>query len=297
MFVIKVVLIFKERIETKMIHQKILLSEYFDCLKKSNSKAVLRTYIPDNSEEKSIDRKRPAVLIFPGGGYAFTSPREAEPVAIKFVNAGFNAFILDYSVAPTRYPAQLLEASAALSLIRQKSDEWNTVSDKIAVCGFSAGGHLAASIGTMWQEKFIAETLGTEYGENRPNAMILCYPVITGLKKAHRGSFDNLLGENADENMVKYLSLENRVTSLCPPAFLWHTFDDNAVPVKNSLLMANALEENNIMFEMHIYDSGVHGLSLCSEETASSPEHINPHAASWIKLCTEWLYKLFDFKA
>ncbi len=278
-----------------MIHQTIMLSDYFDALKDSG--AVLRTYIPDNSQEPSIDRKRPAILIFPGGGYEFTSPREAEPVAIKFVNAGFNAFVLDYSVAPARYPTQLLEASAALALIRQKADEFNTIPDKIAVCGFSAGGHLAASIGTMWQEAFIANTLKINYGENQPNAMILCYPVITGLKKTHAGSFKNLLGEKADTDSLTYLSLENRVTKMCPPAFLWHTFDDNAVPVKNSLLMANALEENGIMFELHIYDSGVHGLSICSKETASSPDHINPHAASWVKLCTEWLYKLFDFNA
>ncbi len=278
-----------------MIHEKILLSEHFECLKESGSSAVLTTYISDVGAKNEINRTRPAILIFPGGGYEFTSEREAEPIALMFAHAGFNAFVLDYSVAPVRYPAQLLEASAAVALIRKNHLEWNTLPDKIAVCGFSAGGHLAASVGTMWQENFIHKALDIGSGDNKPNAMILCYPVITGLEKAHRGSFDNLLGMDAEHSMTEYLSLENRVSPLCPPSFLWHTFDDNVVPVKNSLLMAAALEENNVPFEMHIYDSGVHGLSLCSAETAASPVQINSHAASWTKLCTEWLYRLFDF--
>ncbi len=145
-----------------MIHETIFLSEHFDHLKSLDSKATLRTYIPDNSAEPALDNSRPSVLILPGGGYHFTSPREAEPVALKFNAYGFNAFVLDYSTDNIRYPQQLLEASAAMALIRRNCENWKVISDKIAICGFSAGGHLACSLGTMWQEDFIAETLKTK---------------------------------------------------------------------------------------------------------------------------------------
>lgn len=276
-----------------MIHEKVLLSDYFEI----KSDAVMVSYVRENSVEMFIDRKRPSVLILPGGGYSYTSEREAEPVALKFVNAGFNAFVLYYTTSPARYPTQLIEASAALALIRRNAEKWNVIPDNIAVCGFSAGGHLAASVGTMWHEEFISEELNLSNCENKPNAMVLCYPVITGGEYAHRGSFNELLGEKKDnEDMIKYLSLENRVTSLCPPAFLWHTYYDNAVPVKNTLLMANALEENHIPFDLHIYQNGGHGLSLATPETATVPEAVNKRASAWVDTCTSWLAELFNFK-
>ena len=280
-----------------MIHQTYALKEFFPSL--SDSNAVLTAYAIANSKEIQPDRRRPGVLICPGGGYSFTSAREAEPVALQFVAAGISAFVLDYSVAPARYPAQLLEASAAMALMRRRAGEWNLNPDMLAVCGFSAGGHLAASLGTLWNEPFLPEALGTAPGENRPNAMVLCYPVITAGEMAHRGSFDCLLGENASLEQLRALSLETRVTPQTPPAFLWHTYNDPAVPVENTLLMAQALRRAGVEFDLHIYRDGVHGLSLCSGDTARAgdPQLINPHAQTWMGLCAQWMRDLFDYRA
>lgn len=258
---------------------------------KIKGNAALTAYLRDNSPENVMNRKRPTVLICPGGGYEFVSDRENEPVAIKFLSEGFNAFTLKYEVAPSaRHPQPLLDISRAMWIIRENAQEWNVDINKIAVCGFSAGGHLAASLGVLWDEDCISELTGMPQGINKPNAMILCYPVITSGEYAHRGSFNNLLGTDMPSEQLYSMSLEKRVNESTPPAFIWHTFDDNTVPVENSLLFAAALREKGISFEMHIYNSGLHGLSLCSAETAAGiPEFINAHAGTWFDLCIGWL--------
>jgi len=255
---------------------------------------TLTTYVLDNSPEMDINRKRASILICPGGAYAFTSDREAEPVMMKFFSEGFNVFILRYSVAPAKHPQPLLDVSRAMWLIRQNAEAWHVDTGKIAVCGFSAGGHLAASLGVFWNEDYIKEAIGMPEGMNRPNALILAYPVITSGEYAHRGSFENLLGENATEEQLKSMSLELHVNEMTPPSFIWHTFNDEAVPVENSLLFAQSLRKQGIPFELHIYPDGPHGLSICSRETAPVPSMYNPHAASWIPLCIEWLKHVFE---
>lgn len=272
-----------------MLHSVINLNEVFTELK--GDRGTLYTYIPDNSEEIDIGRKRPSVVICPGGGYGFTSDREAEPVALRFMAEGYNVFVLRYSVAPYRFPVQLLELSAAVAYIRRKSEEFHADVENIIVCGFSAGGHLAGSLGVLWQESFIAETLHLEEGENRPNKLILSYPVITGGVFAHKGSFDNLLGEEASEEDREKLSLEKLVGPLTPPTFIWHTYEDLAVPVQNSLLFAEALKQQDMSFELHIYAKGGHGLSLCDQSTAAPnrSDLINPQTGTWFKLALEWL--------
>ncbi|HHU79535.1 MAG: alpha/beta hydrolase [Caldicoprobacterales bacterium] len=260
-------------------------------------KSTLTTYVPDYSPEMAHHDKRPAVLICPGGGYQFTSDREAEPIAIRFAAAGFHAFVLRYRTSPSRHPAPLLDLSRAMWIIRENAGKWHLDPDRIAVCGFSAGGHLAGSLGVFWQQDWIREAIGMPHGMNRPNAQILSYPVITSGQHAHRGSFENLLGGDASEEMLKSMSLEHHVNKETPPTFLWHTFNDQAVPVENSLLIANALRQQGVPFELHIYPEGVHGLSLCDKETAGgygeAAEWINPHAATWFSLCVEWLNGLW----
>ncbi|MEG1276489.1 MAG: alpha/beta hydrolase [Cellulosilyticaceae bacterium] len=272
-----------------MLHAIVNLNEVFTELK--GDQGVLHTYIPDNSEEIEIGRKRPSIVVCPGGGYRRTSDREAEPIALRFMAEGYNVFVLRYSVAPNRYPTQLLELSAAVAYIRRNAEAFHVDVNNIAVCGFSAGGHLAGSLGVLWQEPFIAETLKLEEGENRPNKLILSYPVITGGKFAHKGSFDNLLGEGASEEARAKLSLENLVGPLTPPTFIWHTYEDLTVPMKNSLLFADALEAQKVPFELHIYAKGGHGLSLCNESTAlpDKEDLINPQTGTWIKLVNLWL--------
>lgn len=243
---------------------------------------TLNTYILNDSiksDNSSNSRKRGAVLIIPGGGYAYTSPREAEPIALQFNAAGYHAFVLDYSVSPIKHPQPLLDASRAICIIRENANKWNVNPEKIAICGFSAGGHLAASLGVYWHKEYLGNVTGVEIGLNRPNVMILAYPVITSGQYAHRGSFINLLGEDASPELLYEMSLEHHISEKTPPAFIWHTFEDQAVPVENSLLFAQGLRNKNIPFELHIYPEGGHGLSLATEETATSPAQVVPHVA------------------
>lgn len=274
-----------------MINEKVFLKEIFSGLCGSDYDSVLTTYILDNSEEIRPGFKRPSVVICPGGGYEFTSDREAEPVALRFAAAGFNAFVLRYSVKTVRYPAQLLEVSAAVAHIRSMSEKWHVDENKIIVCGFSAGGHLAGSLGVFWNADFIKDKLSIEYGQNKPNAMILSYPVITSGVFAHKGSFDYLLGKESTQEERDKLSLEKLVNEYTPPAFIWHTFDDKTVSVENALLFASALKEKDVPFELHIYNKGIHGLSLCDEITANINNSflINAHAGTWFSLVLEWL--------
>lgn len=274
-----------------MKHEVIQLDEIFEGLKANGTGATLHTYIPSNSQEIDMNRKKPNIILCPGGGYGFTSDREAEPVALRFMAQGYNAFVLRYSVAPCRYPQQLLELSAAVAYVRRQCEVIQGDPEQVSVCGFSAGGHLAGSLGVLWQENFIQEQLGLKPEENKPNRLILSYPVITGGEFAHKGSFDNLLGPEASEIERAQLSLEKRVSTLTPPTFIWHTYQDAAVPVKNSLLFAEALTACDVPFELHIYTKGGHGLSLADASTAApnSPWLINPHVESWFKLVIEWL--------
>ncbi len=251
-------------------------------------KPVLDTYILSGA------KKRGAVLIFPGGGYEFTSEREAEPVAMQFNAAGYHAFVLYYSVSPRRHPQPLLDALRAMCIIRENADEWNVDPNRVAVCGFSAGGHLAASLGVHWDDPDIAGSPEINVELGRPDAMILCYPVITSGRFAHRDSFERLLGKEADKKLLSKMSLELHVSKNTPPAFIWHTFDDGLVPVENSLLLAQAMRSFNIPFELHVYPRGPHGLSLATEETGRGEWDISAHVSTWLGLSIQWLEEVFS---
>ena len=207
---------------------------------------------------------------------------------------GFNAIVLRYSVAPTRYPNALLELAETFNYVRKKENQWNVDKEKVIVCGFSAGGHLAGSLGVLWNNEFIEKDLGVNKENTKPNGMILCYPVITAGEFAHRGSFDNLLGEEESEKNRYKLSLENLVSKDTPKTFLWHTFSDTTVPVENSLLFANSLAKNKVPFELHVYPNGGHGMALCDESTAMNgkEEHIDEHLATWFNLACQWINKI-----
>jgi len=245
-------------------------------------KPILSTYILKDNENHS------GVLILPGGGYAMTSWREAESVALKLNSAGLNAYVLYYSVAPNRHPQPIMDVTRAMCIIRENCQEWKQNPEKIAVIGFSAGGHLAASIGVHWNKDYLMSVPRMEKGKNKPNALILSYPVISGTDFPHIGSFKNLIGEDLDSNLLNEMSLEKHISADTPPTFLWHTFEDTAVPVENSMMFAMGLRKNDIPFEMHIYPKGGHGLSLANKEVMEGKPS-DPHVGTWIDLCIEWL--------
>lgn len=258
--------------------------------------ANLALYLLDDVMEEN-QKPRPMVVICPGGGYCMVSPREAEPVAMQFLAAGFNAAVLTYSVAPARYPTALGQLALSISHIRENAAEYHTNPDKIAVCGFSAGGHLAASLGVKWQLPFMKAVTKLENEAFRPNALILSYPVITSGEYAHEGSFVNLLDEGATENMLAQQSLERFVTPSVPPVFMWHTWDDDTVPVENSLFFASALRAAGVSLEMHIFPHGAHGLSLANKQTSTGMDIFEqPECSCWINLARDWLDRLFDEK-
>lgn len=252
---------------------------------------ALDVYASTADRDINPQKRRPAVLICPGGAYAYCSPREAEPVALRFVALGFHAFVVWYRTAPARFPVPQQDAAAALAYIRRNADAWYVDSNRIAILGFSAGGHLAGSLGTLWHRADLWQPLGLMPEQVRPNAMVLCYPVVTGGEWAHRGSFENLTGIK-DSDAHKEYSLDGWVTAQCPPSFLWHTFTDEAVPVQNSLLMAQALAKHHIPAELHIYPDGGHGASLCNDLTTtegSEGSHSIPEAQGWPELAARFL--------
>lgn len=255
---------------------------------------TLTAYCPDNAEELGPNHTRPSVLICPGGSYQFVSFREAEPVALAFMAHGYNAFVLNYSVAPIRWPTALLELAAGVALLRKRAAQFHVDKSALSVAGFSAGGHLAACLGTFWRQHWLSAQLGLHPDDIRPNALILSYPVISFTQFAHAKSCASLLSDDAEDAQKKRLSLENQVTPDTPPTFLWHTAADQSVPVENSLLFAGALRKHHVPLELHIYPEGGHGLSLATTETArGDPTRIDPHCATWFALCDQWLHLMF----
>ena len=246
--------------------------------------AELELYLTDNRAVEP-ERRRPLVLVFPGGAYAWLSDREAEPVALRLLSLGIQAAVVRYSVAPARYPQALQEAAEAVAYARAHAEEWLCDPHKIAVMGFSAGGHAAAHIGLKWHQM--------PQGRNsRPDAMILAYPVITSGEYAHRGSVENLLGEDY-ERLKEEVSLEKYVRADTPPVFLWHTREDGSVPPENSLLLAAELCRHGIAFELHIWQHGGHGMSLGNDQVYPEGDgNIHPECQEWIEMAARWLREI-----
>jgi acetyl esterase/lipase len=236
------------------------------------------------------------VVVIPGGGYHFVSPREGKPVAEKFFNAGYNVFILDYSTTDrfpeVHYPAQLLQALSAVRYIRENAEKLHC-DGQIAVCGFSAGGHLAAMTGTLYNDAEIVKTMGVSAKSIKPDALVLCYAVLTAGKYAHRGTLNNLTGTE-DVSVHKKFSLEKLAGKHTPPSFLWNTDTDTAVPPQNSIQFAAALKACGVPYELHIFEKGPHGLSVCDETTwENNPAYVAPDVALWIPLAVNFLKKRF----
>lgn len=247
--------------------------------------ATLTSYTLDIFNETGR-RKSPAVIISPGGGYYKIAEKEAEPVAVRFAAHGIQAFVLDYSVGKVPFPIALLELSKAVAFVRENAFEWDIDPENISICGFSAGGHLTASLGVHWNSDLIKNTLSLT-DEHKPNSMILCYPVITSGEYTHEGSIINI---SDDEGCFSDMfSLENHVSKDTPRTFIWHCADDDVVPVENTLFFAKALSKNKINFEAHIYPFGGHGLSLCDETTSYTLQEHNEKCSEWFIKAVNWI--------
>ena len=261
--------------------------------------ATLTCYILNERPSRNPDRSpRPAVILVPGGGYHWVVDHEQECIAMQFASQGYHTFFLEYTVKPDGttplHSLPLEQLASAMATIRRHSQEWHLNPDQIAVAGFSAGGHLAGSLAVHWHTDWLSQRTLLTPDSIRPNAVILSYPVITTGPLAHRGSIEHLLGSDASENELALYSLENQVTNKVPPVFLWHTMEDEFVPVENSMLFANACIRENVSVELHIFPKNHHGLSLATEETAWIPESIDPHIAHWFPLCIEWLKLMWN---
>ena len=217
---------------------------------------LLTVYLRDCVETMPLAMERPLVLVVPGGGYSHVSAREGDPLPLR----------------------QLV---SAIGLVRQHAAAWHVQPDKIAVCGFSAGGHLALS-GAVLAVPGLPDP-------PRPNAVILGYPVITAGEYAHRGSFVQLAGE--DPAAQQAFSLEDKITPRTPPVFVWHTMEDETVPVENTLLLVSALHRAGVPCEAHLFEKGCHGTSLSTAEV----NHPSAHRSRWLTLAREWLDDTFDF--
>lgn len=228
------------------------------------------------------------IVICPGGGYEHVSSREGAPIAKAFVKEGYLAAVLHYTVGSDLGTLPMRQLSEAICWMRDHAAEYHIEGKKLLVCGFSAGAHLAGSLGILWNYPEYFEK-NADLQKHHPDGMILGYPVISSSECAHRGSFERLAGQ--DPEAQKRFSLECFVDQDTVPAFLWGTFEDEIVPVQNSLLLLQSLAAAGISAEYHVFPQGLHGLALATEETAQPEEGRLPdaHVARWMELCLHWL--------
>ncbi|MDO4623636.1 MAG: alpha/beta hydrolase [Eubacteriales bacterium] len=287
---------------------------------------TLTTYIRDNVNAMELPNfKRPAVIVCPGGGYFDLSDAEGEPVALSFMNMGYHAFVLRYSVfggngfeadantiqvkPETVHPNPMLDIGRAILCIREHAEEWGVDPEHIAICGFSAGSHNCAMYSTYWSQPIVQDYFKVEKDMLRPAACILCYTLsdytymyeVSLKENEFQRNFFNasskiFIGENVTAEALDEVSPAKHINADNPPTFLWATSEDNLVPVQHTLRMAHALADANIPFEVHVFEEGPHGLSTAGQSSASSQSMCYPDAEKWLPLCGEWLKKRFALK-
>ncbi len=248
----------------------------------------MNVYLHKPSDEMPAIRRKPMMIVCPGGGYQMRSDREAEPIALQWMAAGYHTATVHYCVLPSPYPTAVLQLAEAVRQVRLHADEWNVIPDQVYIMGFSAGGHLACTLGTLWNDPLFHDMFGDDQLW-KPNAQVLSYPVVTMGEKTHAGSRKYLLGDDPDPALVEKLSLENNVSPDTVPTFIWHTMEDTVVPVENTLWYACSLRRHGVPFEMHVYENGPHGLATCAQVSTGIPNDIHPTAATWIPLAMAFL--------
>lgn len=272
-----------------MISERLYLKEYFPQLGENGCNAYVDCYIPTAINEFELGSKKyPCLVVCPGGAYAMVSEREGEPIALQFLSEGYRVFIVHYSVAPHSFPQQLKEVAGAMELIYKYAEDWHADTSKVAIVGFSAGGHLAA----QYTNRYDCPEIREIFPESKPvQASILSYAVLTAeLQYTHSGTVFNFVGGNTLADMSeKGCSCEYLVTEKTPPTFLWHTAEDDVVPVENSLFYAKMLRNHKVPFELHIYPYGPHGLATADEMTCPQIEGRNARPNKWLDDVKTWL--------
>lgn len=278
---------------------------------KINDTAYLDTYILHNSQEYNVGKKRPLVIVCPGGGYAFTSDREAEPIALKFNSVGLHSVVLWYTTGDVNKNTPqyaLLELAKCMKIVKENADKWLVDTEKIILCGFSAGGHLVANLCVNMINEDLAAKAKVSVEDLKVKAAILGYPALEGnaMEPGNKGfgstQFDLKYSQNERffgvdnpeiEDIDKF-NLINKVSKNTPPTFMWHTFEDILVDASGTMKYAMELKKNKVPFELHIFEKGEHGLALCDRTTARKESHFNNHVIHWFNLCMEWLSDYID---
>ena len=264
-----------------MIIEKVNISDLY----KLEGQAELTCYVHDSFRDNSAEYVMPAVVIAPGGAYAFVSKRESEPIASYFLANGYNAFVLDYSVAPYCYPTQLLQLASAVDYVKVNAKRLHVNADRVFAVGFSAGGHLVGDLATEYT------SLNADFGvklDCKPTAAALCYPVINAEYLDKNGTtYTNLLGKYSDgerTELLKKLNLDRAVTADVPPCFIWTTAQDAAVLPQGALLFATKLLNCGVMCELHMYPQGRHGLATADFQTNDYQPFMDK-VHTWLPMC------------
>lgn len=262
-----------------MIYEKICIGE----------NVFLEVFAP----EKPHSYVRDALLIMPGGAYgAICDDREGEPIALEFMQKGYSSFVLHYSVGKhAKFPAPLIDASKAMKYIKDNAQKYNVNSERVFAMGFSAGGHLAASLGILWHMKEVYDEIDMPYGYNKPTGILPIYPVVSAVVPAHMPSFYKILGsENVSKADLERYSLELYVDEKSSPAFICHTSTDAIVPVHNALCLAQAYANKNMPFELHVFKEAPHGLALGNKITmCDNPGWLNTSGETWMQMAKVWM--------
>ena len=277
-----------------------------------NSEATLTTYVPLQDRYDFRGIKRPVVLVCPGGGYQYVSENEGEPVALAYAREGYCTFVLNYSVRiENPFPKSLTEIAAAIKLIREHAEEWNINPDDISVAGFSAGGHLAASIGVFYHHQFLLDAVNASEEEIKPNALILGYPAIT-LKPWNRGPVPPEIIKMMEEGLMpdlrgaditqviagkmdvteeekEFFNLLNHVSEKTPKSFIWGSNQDTVIHPSDLWGFGSKLREYNVPYELHIFGRGPHGQGTSDAVVVDKSQLSKFHLNEWVKLSLLWM--------
>lgn len=283
---------------------------------------TLTAYVWEDARELLDGKRRPGVLVCPGGGYLNCSDREAEPVALRFVSMGYHAFVLRYSTysenetcffpqsaqLPPRqhcqYPCPMQDIGKAFLTLHEHAGEWLLDMQRIAICGFSAGAHNCAMYANNWDKPVITEHFGKPAQMFRPVASILGYgigdyslfytteqkdPMAQVMRGASATAYLGTAQPTPEQ--LDTASPARHVSATTPPAFLWATCEDSLVPVQNTTMLASAYAAANVPFEVHVFEGGPHGLALADQASANNHFETNAQAAAWVTLAQQWLKK------